>query len=171
MLYIVKHVYDTGGVSNVCSGWPFFQCWVISVENTYTCLLYHHRRLWETCFVSGFLYGCRHKYFELSLLVCISFCNPRKCRIKVIAILTVVWNLLKLVVTLATWLVECKKKKSHRSMDYFIFCQCYLLASRGSCVGLIARTEESYRVRCVWVWSQSPVRGGHDPESGGSATE
>jgi hypothetical protein len=37
---------------------------------------------------------------------------------------------------------------------------------RGLCVGLITRPEESYWVRCVWVWSYSLVRRG-----GGSGIE
>jgi len=32
-----------------------------------------------------------------------------------------------------------------------------VLSSRGICVGLITRPEESYRVRCVWAWSWSLV--------------
>jgi len=45
-----------------------------------------------------------------------------------------------------------------------------VLFGRGICVGLITRSEESYSVWCVqWVWSLSPVRGVHDPESGQSA--
>jgi hypothetical protein len=35
---------------------------------------------------------------------------------------------------------------------------------------LITRPEEFHRVWCVWVWSWRPVRGGHDQESGRSAT-
>jgi hypothetical protein len=46
-----------------------------------------------------------------------------------------------------------------------------VLSRRGLCVGLITRPEKSYRVWCVQcVWMRSPVRGGHDPESGRSAT-
>jgi len=45
------------------------------------------------------------------------------------------------------------------------------LSGKGLCVGLITHPDESYRVCCVhWVWSRSPVRRGHDPESGRSAT-
>jgi hypothetical protein len=54
----------------------------------------------ETCFIRRFLYGCRHKYFELSSLVCISCCDPKKCINKAIAILPVGWNLLKLFFTI-----------------------------------------------------------------------
>jgi len=46
-----------------------------------------------------------------------------------------------------------------------------VLLGRGLCVGLITRPEESYRVLCVqWVWSRSPVSGGHDPASRRRAT-
>jgi hypothetical protein len=41
----------------------------------------------------------------------------------------------------ATWMSVC--------------CECCVLSGRGLCVGLITRPEESYRVRCVWVWSWS----------------
>jgi len=34
-------------------------------------------------------------------------------------------------------------------------CKCCLLSAKGLCVGLITRPEESYRLRCVWVWSWS----------------
>jgi len=51
-----------------------------------------------------------------------------------------------------------------------VSCECCVLSGRGLCVGLIARPEESYRLWCVWVWSRSPVRGSHDPESCRSAT-
>ena len=54
------------------------------------------------------------------------------------------------------------------SMDVCLLC--YLLSGRGLCVGVITRPEEYQRVWCVWVWSCSPVRGGHDPKSGRSAT-
>jgi hypothetical protein len=53
----------------------------------------------------------------------------------------------------------------------FVSCECCVLSGRGLCVGPITRTEESYRVRCVWVWSWSPVRGDHDPTSGRNKTE
>jgi len=33
--------------------------------------------------------------------------------------------------------------------------ECCILSGRGHCVGLITRPEESYRLLCVWVWSQS----------------
>ena len=56
-------------------------------------------------------------------------------------------------------------------MDVCLLCDCCLLLSRGLCVAPISRPEESYRVWPVqWVWSRSPVRGGHDPESGQSVT-
>ena len=32
-------------------------------------------------------------------------------------------------------------------------------------VGLITRPEESYQVRCVWLWSWNAIRGSYDPES------
>jgi hypothetical protein len=52
-----------------------------------------------------------------------------------------------------------------------ISCECCVLSDRSLCVGLIIRPEESYRVWCFrWVWSRSPERRGHDPESGRSAT-
>ena len=44
--------------------------------------------------------------------------------------------------------------------------ECCVLLGRGLCVVLITRPEESYKVLCLqWVWSRSPVRGGHDPAS------
>ena len=50
-------------------------------------------------------------------------------------------------------------------------CLLCALSDRNLCVVLIIRPEESYRVWCVQCMkSQSPVRGGHDPERGGSAT-
>jgi hypothetical protein len=36
-----------------------------------------------------------------------------------------------------------------------LYCECCVLSGRGLCVGLITRTEESYQVWCVWVWSWS----------------
>ena len=52
-----------------------------------------------------------------------------------------------------------------------VYCECCVLSGRGLFVGLITRTEESYRVWCVqWVRSRSPVTGGHNPESCPSAT-
>ena len=70
---------------------------------------------------------------------------------------------------------------------WMFFCyKCCVLPGRGLCVGPITRPEECYRLcMCVcvcvcvcgggwyvqWEWSRSPVRGGHDPESGRSATE
>ena len=50
----------------------------------------------------------------------------------------------------------------------FASCDCCTLSGRGLRVGLITRPEESYLVWCVWVWSRSPVRGDHNPESGRS---
>ena len=32
--------------------------------------------------------------------------------------------------------------------------ECFVLASRGLCEGLITRPEESYRPWCIWVWSR-----------------
>jgi hypothetical protein len=52
----------------------------------------------------------------------------------------------------------------------FVFCVYCLLSSRGLCVGLITRPDESYRVLCVWVWLRGPVKGGCDLESGRSVT-
>jgi len=48
--------------------------------------------------------------------------------------------------------------------------ECCVLWGRGLCAGVIAQSDNSYRVWCVWVWSRNPVRGGPDPESGWSAT-
>ena len=31
-------------------------------------------------------------------------------------------------------------------------CHCCVLSGTGLCVGLITRPEESYQLRCVWVW-------------------
>jgi hypothetical protein len=36
-----------------------------------------------------------------------------------------------------------------------VSCECCVLSGRGLCDGLVTRTEESYRVWCVWVWSWS----------------
>ena len=47
----------------------------------------------------------------------------------------------------------------------FASSECYVLSGRGRCVGLITRPEESYEMRCVWAWSRSPIRGGHDSET------
>jgi hypothetical protein len=53
----------------------------------------------------------------------------------------------------------------------FVSCVCCVLSGRGLWIGLITRPEESYRVWFIqWVWSRSPVRGGHEPELGRSAT-
>ena len=52
----------------------------------------------------------------------------------------------------------------------FVCFECCVLSGRGFCDGLITRPEESYWVWCVWVWFRSLVRGGHDPDSGRSAT-
>ena len=35
----------------------------------------------------------------------------------------------------------------------FICCECCVLSGRGLCDELITHPEESYQVRCVWVWS------------------
>jgi len=54
----------------------------------------------------------------------------------------------------------------------FVSCYCCVLSGTGLCVGLITRPEVLYRVRYVqWVWSRSPIKGDHVPESGRSATE
>jgi hypothetical protein len=37
-----------------------------------------------------------------------------------------------------------------------VSCECCVLSGRVLCVGLITRTEESYRLWCVWVWSWIP---------------
>jgi hypothetical protein len=53
----------------------------------------------------------------------------------------------------------------------FVRCECCVLSGRGLCVGLITRPAESYQEFCEqWVWSWSPVTGGHDPETGRSTT-
>jgi hypothetical protein len=53
----------------------------------------------------------------------------------------------------------------------FVPCECCVLLSRSLCVAVVIRPEGPYRVCCVqWVWSQSPIRGGHDPESGRNVT-
>jgi hypothetical protein len=50
-------------------------------------------------------------------------------------------------------------------------CQCCVLLGRGVCIRLISHPEESYWVWSVQsVWPRSPISGGHDPESGQSAT-
>ena len=38
-----------------------------------------------------------------------------------------------------------------------VSCECCLSSDRRLCVRLVTRTEESYRVWCVWVWSWSLV--------------
>jgi len=56
-------------------------------------------------------------------------------------------------------------------MDICLLWVLWVFRQRGIRVGTITRPEESYRGWCVqWVWSWSPVRGGHGPESGRSAT-
>ena len=35
----------------------------------------------------------------------------------------------------------------------FVSCECYMFWGRDLCVVLITRSEESYRLWCVWVWS------------------
>jgi len=53
----------------------------------------------------------------------------------------------------------------------FFYCVYCVLSGRGLCFGLITRPEESYRLWCVqWVWSRSPVKGGHESKAGWSAT-
>jgi len=50
-------------------------------------------------------------------------------------------------------------------------CECCVLLGRGVYIRLITHPEESYWVWSVqWVWPRSPIRGGHDPESGRGAT-
>jgi hypothetical protein len=39
-----------------------------------------------------------------------------------------------------------------RGLDVCVCCECCVLSGRGLCVGPITRPEESYWVRCVWVW-------------------
>ena len=50
----------------------------------------------------------------------------------------------------------------------FVSYECCVLCSRDLWVGLITNPEETYRVRCAWVWWWSLVRGG--PGLGRSAT-
>jgi len=38
----------------------------------------------------------------------------------------------------------------------FVSCECCVLSGRGLCVGLITRSEEYYRLWCVWVWLWIP---------------
>jgi hypothetical protein len=45
-------------------------------------------------------------------------------------------------------------------------CGCGVLSSRGLCVVLITRPEESYQVWCVWVWSWRLVNEGALPHWG-----
>jgi hypothetical protein len=52
----------------------------------------------------------------------------------------------------------------------YVCCECSVLSGRGICDELITRPEESYRVWCVWVWSRSPARRGHEPQSDRTAT-
>jgi hypothetical protein len=35
----------------------------------------------------------------------------------------------------------------------YVSCECCVWSGRGLCDELVPRPEESYRVRCVWVWS------------------
>jgi hypothetical protein len=58
---------------------------------------------------------------------------------------------------LASW--DCGFE-SRRRARMFVSCECCVLTGRSLCVGLITRTEEFYRVCCVWVWSWS-----HDNEA------
>ena len=37
-----------------------------------------------------------------------------------------------------------------------VYCDSCVLSGRGLCDGPIARSEESYRVWCVWVWPRNP---------------
>jgi len=37
----------------------------------------------------------------------------------------------------------------------FVSCECCVLSGRDLCVGLTTHPVESYRFRCVWVWSRS----------------
>ena len=54
----------------------------------------------------------------------------------------------------------------------FVSCKYCVLSGKGLCVGLITRTEESYRELCIqWVWSRSPIRGGHNPGPNRRTTE
>jgi len=72
------------------------------------------------------------------------------------------------------WVLCVVRQRSLRQSDHssrgvlwmFVCCECCVLLGRGHCVSLITRPEESYRVCCVWVWSWSAIRWGHDPESG-----
>ena len=50
-------------------------------------------------------------------------------------------------------------------INIFSFISVVSHAGRGLFVGLITRPEETYRVRCVWVWSLKPCKGG---EGGGA---
>ena len=53
-----------------------------------------------------------------------------------------------------------------------VFSEYSVLSGCVLCVGLIARPEESYPLwRVQSVWSPSPVRGDHEPESGQRVTE
>jgi hypothetical protein len=47
-----------------------------------------------------------------------------------------------------------------------VSCESCVLSHRGLCVGLITRSEESYWVWCVWVWSRIPERESHGPQDG-----
>ena len=54
----------------------------------------------------------------------------------------------------------------------FVSCECCVFSGRALRVRLITRPETSCRVwRVKRVWSRSPVSGGHDLESGRSATK
>jgi hypothetical protein len=69
---------------------------------------------------------------------------------------------------LACW--ECGLKSCNGGMDVCPW-ECCVLMGRGVCIRLITHPENSYRVWSVqWVRPRSPIRGGHDPESGQSAT-
>jgi hypothetical protein len=39
----------------------------------------------------------------------------------------------------------------------YLSCECCVVSGRRLCVGLIPRTEEPYRVWCVWVWSRNLI--------------
>jgi hypothetical protein len=62
---------------------------------------------------------------------------------------------------------ECCRR--HGCFVSFEYC---VLSDRGLCVGLVSRPEDSYRMLGVqWVRCHSPVRCGHDPESGRRAPQ
>ena len=46
---------------------------------------------------------------------------------------------------------------------WMCLCECCVLLGKCLCDGLITRPEESYRMRCIWVWLRNLIRGSLSP--------